>query len=375
MKITSSLITNVTELAHMEKDLTAFLNRCSTNPFLLYSFIEYLMRKTSKDSIPAILVIKNGEKIIGLAPLVLKQHFGFRGVTSLVKPTGSPDLIVEKEYQEKVMKHLLFVLLKKMRCTSIILNLPAESPNLKALELECRSNKIAFYTSIDQNMNHCVLPVQGSWPDFLNSISGKYKRKFKMTQRRLSEVGEWKSVFIETSDDDQSANDALSKIHAVEKMSWKEDWRLQAGHGMDQDLEGIWKTSRLLVKANPDFKLMIWFLELSDRPVAYSLVIQYKGTAWIVKTSFADEYRCLSLGIYVVNAAIQDLFSKGTVQKIDFMTDLPFMKTWHPLSMPRVKFKIVTGNLPTLSRFVRDSPIGPMLYRTPILSTFVSFTE
>jgi hypothetical protein len=103
MKITSSIVTDVTEMAYLEKDLSTFLKSCNTNPFLLYPFIEYLMLKTPKDSIPTILVIKNDEKIIGLAPLVLKQHLGFREVTPLLKYTGSPDLIVEEEYREKVL--------------------------------------------------------------------------------------------------------------------------------------------------------------------------------------------------------------------------------------------------------------------------------
>ena len=374
MKITSSIVTSVTELVYLEKDLTAFLNRCSSNPFLLYPFVEYSMRNAPQGSIPTILIIKNDEKIIGLATLALKQYLGFRGVTPLLKYTGSPDLIVEEEYREKVLKHVLYVLLKKMHCKSITLNLPAESPNLEALERECRSGKITFYKTIEQNMNHCILPVQCSWPDFLKSISGKYRKKFIRTEHRLSDIGEWKSVFIETSGDDQCANDALSRIHAVEKKSWKEDWRLETGHDQDQDLEGIWETSRLLTKTNPDFKIIICFLELNNSPIAYTLVIHYKNIAWIVKTSYADEYSSLGIGIYVMNTAIQDLFGKRAVKKIDFMTDLPFMTAWHPISVSRVKFKIVTEDLPTLFYLSRVSRIGKILYRTPLLYRFISLT-
>lgn len=223
MKITSRIITSATELAYLEKDLSAFLNARSSNPFLLYPFIEYLMQKASKGSVPAILVCKENEKIVGLAPLAINQSLGFRGVTFLVKFTGSPDIIVEEEYREKVLEHILYVLLKKMRCKSIILNLPAESPNLKALERECRSDKVIFYKTIQQNMNHCIIHVNCSWPDLLNSISGRNKRRFKNTQRHLTEMGQWKSSFIEISHDDQSANDALRKIHAVEKKAGRKD--------------------------------------------------------------------------------------------------------------------------------------------------------
>jgi hypothetical protein len=270
---------------------------------------------------------------------------------------------------------MLYILLKKMHCKSVILNLPAESPNLNALEHECRVNKITFYKTIKKNMNHCIIPVQCSWNDFQKSLSAHSRKKLRQTQRHLSAIGEWKNVLIETSNDDLSANDALSRIHAVEKKSWKEDWRLKVRHDRDQDLEGIWKTSRLLVKTNPDYKVMIWFLELNNASVAYTLVIQYKDTAWIVKTSYADEYARLSMGIFVNNAVIQDLFSKRAVQKIDFMTDLPFMTTWHPISASRVKFKIVTRGIPTLFCVIWDSRIGKLLSRTPLLSRFISFTS
>jgi CelD/BcsL family acetyltransferase involved in cellulose biosynthesis len=371
MGTTASVITCATEMANFEKDLTPFLNSCSTNPFLQYPFIIHIMTKIPPDSSPLILVIKDDEKIIGVAPLVLKQRFGLRRVASLLKHTGSPDIVAKAEYRSDVLKHVLFVLLKRMHCKSITLTLPAESENLNALESECSLNGVTFFESREQTINHCVILVNCSWQDFQKSLSSNQRRKLNQTQRRLSSIGQWKITFTETTNDDQAANETLNKIHVVEKNSWKENWRFQNGESQDRDLEGMWKTSRVLTKTNPDFKTMIWMLELNNNPVAYTLAIWFKDTALLAKTAYSNKYARLSLGVYLIHAVIQDLFNKNGVQKIDFMTDLPFMKTWHPTIVSRVRLKIVAGDLPMLNYAIKNSRIRRTVYRMPVLSVFL----
>jgi hypothetical protein len=84
----------------------------------------------------------------------------------------------------------------------------------------------------------------------------------------------------------------------------------------------------------------VWFLELDGRPVAYTMVFQFKGVAYIMKTSFVEEYRRLGLGKSVMNAAIKDLFDKKEVQEIEFMTYLPMVRFWRATCMKRVRIRL-----------------------------------
>ncbi len=344
MRTTTELITRVERMESLENDLTAFLDNYTSTPFLLYPFLKNKMKNIPNDSSPLILVVKHSDEIIGLAPLLLKQRFGFREVTSLLKPTGSPDIISREEHREDALKSVLFVLLKKIRCKMVNLTLPAESKNLEILKQICRSSRISFLESTEQTMNHCIIPVNCPWIDYQKALSRKYRHTIKKKERRLSLLGEWKITFTLTTDDDQTADQTLDKIHEIEKNSWKEGWRLHSGNIKDQDLEAIWSASRILTRTNPEFRAMIWMLELNNEPVAYALAMCHKGTAILAKTSYVNEFGKLSPGFYIMNAALQDLFGQGDIQKIDFLTDLPFMANWHPLTFSRVKFKIIARN-------------------------------
>jgi hypothetical protein len=361
----------------IQKDLDAFSYNCSKNPFIFSPFIKYAMQSNiHKGWIPTVLVSRTEQKIIGFAPLLLKQHIGVRVATSLLKFWLSPDFIIDDEYRENALTHILYVLLKKMRCKSISLYLPAESPNLQVLERACIINGIAFRKKTEQQFGHRVIPIQCSWDDFQKARGGSFRQRFRRMERRLNDVGEWKITLVENTNDEQSTNDAFNKILDVEKMSWKETWRLQNKQTIDEDLLWIWKSSSSVENTNPDFKRKIWFLELNDQTVAYTLVIQYKGTAFACKTSYADQYRQLYLGVYVTNAAIKDLFNKKEVQRFDFMTNLPFCKIWSATYLPRVGYIISEGIVPNLfEHTIRNSRIGKVLKQNLPLKSLAKFAK
>jgi hypothetical protein len=77
MKISTKIITCPNEIIQIQKDLDTFLNSYSENPFILSPFIKYAMQSNiPRNSIPTVLVVKANERIIGLAPLLLRQRLG-----------------------------------------------------------------------------------------------------------------------------------------------------------------------------------------------------------------------------------------------------------------------------------------------------------
>ena len=129
---------------------------------------------------------------------------------------------------------------------------------------------------------------------------------------------------------DQKAQDAFEKMMAIEKMSWKHNSRLQTGSKVADALLWDWACSLLIAKNNPDFKFKIWFLELNDETIAYDSVIEYRGTAFFLKASYAKKYRGFILGYSsVCNVLIIDQFRRQEVKTIDFLTNLPYIKRWN----------------------------------------------
>ena len=94
------------------------------------------------------------------------------------------------------------------------------------------------------------------------------------------------------------------------------------------------------VDVEPVFESEVWFLEVNNLPIAYQIVLIYKGTAFFVKTSFNEKFRKFSPGKFLIDFVLQEFFRKANVNKIDFITNLAFVSAWKPLLEPRKKFII-----------------------------------
>jgi hypothetical protein len=325
MKLTTTIISDPDKITDFKEDIEEILNYGS-NPFSLLPFIQNTT--IPKNSVPAYLVSKIGSKTVAFAPLMLKHKHGIRIASFLQKCELSPDFLITEEYREAILEHFIQILFYKLHCSRIELNLPDESPNLKPLMKICSNIGSSHMVKRHINDSHSIIFINTSWEEFVKKRGGRFRKKFKVTERDLTKIGEWKITHIGKSSDDHMVSEAITKVFDIEKLSWKQTWRLNAGQTSDDDLLCLWKSLAVLQKSNPNFDSSIWLLELNNKPVAYCIIIQYAGTAFIAKTSYIEQYKSLHLGYYIINAAIKDLFNQTNVRTIDFMTNLYFMKIW-----------------------------------------------
>ena len=117
---------------------------------------------------------------------------------------------------------------------------------------------------------------------------------------------------------------------------------------MDPELTMLLKGSQETTELEPDFTWKVWFLELNCRVIAYSVVVEYNRELFISKISYDEAYKRFYPGIYLVNSVIRDSFVSGHIEKIDFLTDLPFMDTWDAARTSRVRIMMGKGFLPTI---------------------------
>jgi hypothetical protein len=332
VKVSICVVSDPNKLHQIEGIWNTLINGYSKNPFLLSGFIKQFMKfNHSMEWTPLVLVISVDNKIVGLSPLKMKRKFGVRFVKFLPSAWFSPDFISNEQYREICLAYTLNFLFKTLRCQFVDVALPFDSHNLQIIKQKCKTNKIHFYTK--QEMGHRILPVRSTWTEFEAFRGGNFRRKFKRIKRSLDHLGTWRILCTENG---KEKFDVIKKIFDIEKMSWKEEWRARTGK-KDIDLLTILAGLQSMVEIEPCFRWDVWFLELNNQALAYSLFIVYKGISYCVKTSYDKRYEKLSLGIYVINAAIREFFNEHQIRKIDFLTDLPFMETWTSLRLPRVR--------------------------------------
>jgi len=179
-------------------------------------------------------------------------------------------------------------------------------------------------------MRQCIVPINCSWDEFAKSRGRRFRKHLRLIGRNLDRLGSCRTYFV-----DNLTNEVIDKILAVERRSWKEIWRKRAGERIDEDLLLVIHGS--VACSQRDLRCRVWFLELNDNILAYTIILQFKRNAIVVKTSYDMRYEKLSPGIHVMNSAIRELFDSQVASEVDFLTDLPFMRRWGSISLPRMR--------------------------------------
>lgn len=317
----------------MEREWNRFIKDHAGSLFFLSGFVRQFMDfNQSRGWNPTVLVFSAEDNIVGIASVITTKKFGVRVAKPLFNPAFSPEFVFSDQYRETCIAKTFEVLFDMMHCRFVCLTLPEESPDIVVLKRESNSRRIQFFTRPE--MGHCVLPVKSTWLEFERTRGRDYVRKFKRIERNLSRVGRWKVACYDLKNE---GSQAIKKTLDIEKKSWKEGLRTQMGKEVDLELMMILEGAQHTAKTERDFKCNIWFLELDCQTLAYLLVIQYKGVAYFVKSSYDERYRSLAPGLHVVNMVCRELFDRRQVAAIDFLTDLPFMEIWKPLHLSRVR--------------------------------------
>ncbi|MGD0158849.1 MAG: GNAT family N-acetyltransferase [Candidatus Bathyarchaeia archaeon] len=296
-----------------------------------------------------ILTISDNQTIIGIAPLKTRKNFTGRHVDFL-HPLWFSDFIFDEQHRNACIKYTFDFLFNTLKCGYASLILPGDSPNLELLEQQCKVKKI--HLKATPEMGRRIIPVTSTiWAEFEALRKGKFRKELKRRERNLNKAGSWTTMCVEGNE----KSDIFEKILNVERKSWKQKWRVQSGTGPDSLLLVVLKAAQRLAKIEPSFKWNTWFMELNGKTIAYTIVIEYKGIAYIVKTSYDENYKRLCPGIVIQNSVIQGLLTKGQRSYIDFISDLPYQKTWTSKCLPRVKVQLTKGAMPIIIQSFKDA--------------------
>ena len=346
LPLSISAILKTSGINEIKEELDVFFMDNSSNPFIFTKAIVDEMNSVSgQNAFPVVLVFRVKGKIVGVAPLFFRQKLGVRSAQLLFGYDYSPDFFVDPKYRQICMQKTIEFIFNKLGSSFSTLDLPSGSMNLCSLASICKAQKIGVRIKNHDYMQHCVIPVNCTWDEFLKSKSHHFRHRFKNIEKKLRAAGEWKITSFSNGEDEPNVT---KKIMGVEETCWKQNWRENNNISVDPYLQKDLAWSRLAARNFPGYKRSVWFLELNGQIIAYCLVVQYKGTAYISKTSYNNQFRHLYPGIYLINVVIRELFNSGCVRLIDFMTNLPFMQIWTDKRLLRVRFLLSKGFVPKL---------------------------
>lgn len=281
----------------------------------------------SANNLLLILVARDGNRMVGIAPLMTSviKWFGFhvRKVAFLAPPDGSSDFIVEQNREEECIRLFMKHILVRSQCHFIeLLSIPVESKTITILKKITQETRLPFHTEV--RLGSSFLPIEGSWDTFLGGKSRKFRQTCHRNLNRLKKLGQYRVVRITESNDVSS----LIKLGLeIERTRWKNGRRTQF-YSKKENVE-FW--SEIAERCNKRGWLDFSYLELNNMPIAYIMNIKYRNKVYGFSTSYNENFAAASPGSALFYFVIEQLFSENNrVKELDFATHKvpPYIQRW-----------------------------------------------
>ena len=315
---------SVEQINEIKFDWDKYIINNYHNPIFLKEFIierSLFYKKNGWECIN--IIFYYDDKVIGVIPLRYRRDFSHTYGKFLLQPHFSPDFIVSKGYEKKVVNSFLDIVLNKFNWYYLDLSMPIESKIMNSIKDMLNKKRINY--SMYEGFEHRIIKKDVPYDVYYNNLANRNKKEFRRIERKLKRLGERKVTLYENGEINQKI---MEDINEIEKRSWKQSYRIRRSMSKDPDIEMIWNASKNITFHEPSYKWSILFLELDNKKIAYAINLQLENYSTVIKTSFDNSYRKYSPGVQIVNEAVKELYSREEVECIDFLTNLPFSRKW-----------------------------------------------
>ena len=272
--------------------------------FVLPAWLKVWWSVFSNESTPYISAVRDKDRLIGIAPLLVKgEEARFMGDPDVC---DYQDFIVApgrgREFFEKLLDHLRQqgigrLDLNMVRADSRVLTeLVAVAKSLKC-EVSCIPEDVTL-----------ELDLPASWDKFLAELTGKQRHEVRRKLRRLNDAGEINYRVVE---DFEQVTDEMETFLALFGLS-----RSDKAAFMTNQMRYYFRLlAESMAKAN---LLKLSFLEVDGTPAAAVMCFDYNSTIYLYNNGYDGRFSSLSVGLLSKVLTIKESIRRGK-KKYDFL--------------------------------------------------------
>jgi CelD/BcsL family acetyltransferase involved in cellulose biosynthesis len=272
--------------------------------FVLPGWLKVWWSVFSNESSLHISAVRDKEKLIGIAPLLIKgEEARFIGDPDVC---DYQDFIVApgrgREFFENLINHLGQQGIRKFDLNTV----RADSKVLtelvavaKSLDCEIKCDPEDFTLELD-------LPL--SWDEFLGDLTGKQRHEVRRKLRRLKEAGEISYRVVKAS---KEVLDEMETFLAL--------------FGLSRSDKAAFMTNKmndyfcLLAESMSDANLLtLSFVDIDGTPAAAVMCFDYNSTVYLYNNGYDGRFSSLSVGLLSKVLTIKESIRRGK-QKFDFL--------------------------------------------------------
>ncbi len=260
----------------------------------------------------AILVGREGGKVIGIAPCFITQHEGGRRLMFLgsIEISDFLDLIVSENNLEPFSISLTAYIHETLFAQGVeavdFYNLLEKSPSVKALSEAARQTGF----SVDREcLQYCpYIPLPGDWETYLESIDKKQRHEIRRKMRRASE-GDSKVEMVFATDPTRIDQDAENFIVLMAKDPEKEAFLTAAMRRQFHDM---------VVEQFSKGIIQLAFLRVDGENAAAYLNFDTLNRIWVYNSGIDPRFREFSPG-WVLLGHLLKWANENHREAFDFM--------------------------------------------------------
>ncbi len=334
-----------------------------THPFLRHEWLRTWWDSFGQGRTLNIVVVRTGNRIIGLAPLMLERvrmyGIGVGRVQFLHNDhTPKADVIVTDRADE-VYEALWKTLLSPRAPWDVLQlsQLPCDSPtHAQIARLSARQGlPTALWLSDDSP----YLELSSNWNTYLSGLGSKLRQNIRNRISRLTTLGE---TSLQVLSDREAIREARDQALTLEASGWKRD----AGTAIRSDPQVLRFYTQLADRAAASGWLRLMFLTVNGQRIATSYAARYQDRLSFFKTGYDPEFSKYAPFKLLTYYSIRDGYGDG-LREVDFLGDAePWKLEWTSTTRPH-DWLFVFGNtargrlvhtakcrmLPTLKRWLR----------------------
>jgi CelD/BcsL family acetyltransferase involved in cellulose biosynthesis len=293
---------NLANLDSYRTDSKQFLNWSSV--FVLPAWMQVWWQVFGSGADMFVRTVRNGDKIIGIAPLMVKD-----GTACLIGGTDVCDyldyIIVPGKEQD-----FFNVLLDDMKKSGIkrldLKHVRPDSTALTSLVSLARSRRYEV-TSTKEDVS-LEMDLPSAFEEYLEALTTKQRHEVRRKLRRLSEEGQIEYRFIDSGGAIPAAMNTFFRMF-VESRQDKADF-------MTERMKSFFN---LLADTMAGIGLLrLGVLELDNQPVAEIMCFDYNNCIYLYNSGYDPRYTSLSAGLLSKVLAIKDSIEKGK-KRFDFL--------------------------------------------------------
>jgi CelD/BcsL family acetyltransferase involved in cellulose biosynthesis len=297
-----------------------------TCPFVLPPWIEVWRSVFGRSVQPFIAMVREGEVIVGIAPLMLQDKtLRFMGDPKIC---DNFDCIVAPE-KEPMFFVALFAELSAMGFKDLELGPVRPDSAVRKFFSTCEPPQ---NVKCNEDSGGVILEADlpRSWDEFLLTLSGKDRHELRRKLRRLDQTGPIRFRSVGDVERLSEAVEVFLKLFAMN--------REEKAAFMTDRMTSFFKALAFAL-AEEDL-LRLFQLDVDGRPAAAVFCFDYMGARYLYNNGYDNTYRELSVGLISKAMSIQDAIDNG-LQSYSFLKGAePYKRRLGGKEVPLSRFRI-----------------------------------